>query len=299
MSIHPQDIVHSFAGVSQFPERRARHEVDSLSTRLIEIREAAKALNAKPDAAPIAAELVDQLCARHVTATRAYWAAEGRCMSWFVVGPANFPVAANQKRLDAAHRRMTEVGEHLRASKRRLARLAFPHGEGDVIRSADPEALQKLRAKLDRAKHDHEISKQCNRLARRHDWEAIAGLIGWKAAAAARRSVEEWKTAPFFPANRLAEVRRIEERIAGLERMHARGTLETLAAGGVRVVENAEAARIQLIFPDKPDEPTRSTLKGAGFRWAPSEGAWQRHLNNAGRYAAQRVLKALAEREAA
>jgi hypothetical protein len=75
--------------------------------------------------------------------------------------------------------------------------------------------------------------------------------------------------------------------------MQARGTVEKEAPAGVRLVENAEAARIQLIFPGKPDEATRSLLKSNGFRWAPSESAWQRHLNNAGRWAAERVLKEL------
>ena len=30
-----------------------------------------------------------------------------------------------------------------------------------------------------------------------------------------------------------------------------------------------------------------------GFRWAPSENAWQRQLNNAGIYAARRILAGL------
>lgn len=78
--------------------------------------------------------------------------------------------------------------------------------------------------------------------------------------------------------------------------MKERGTrsqeLET-SAGAVEIKENADMARIQLIFPDKPDDTTRRVLKANGFRWSPSQGAWQRHLNEAGRYAAQRVLKTI------
>ncbi len=64
------------------------------------------------------------------------------------------------------------------------------------------------------------------------------------------------------------------------------------------IVENPDAARIQLFFPDKRTRQRATFLKSEGFRWAPSEGAWQRHLNNAGRYAAQCVLSKL-QREAA
>lgn len=63
--------------------------------------------------------------------------------------------------------------------------------------------------------------------------------------------------------------------------------------GSCRVIENTEANRVQFIFPDKPDADTRGMLKSNGFRWAPSENAWQRQLNNAGIYAARRVLTAL------
>jgi hypothetical protein len=54
-----------------------------------------------------------------------------------------------------------------------------------------------------------------------------------------------------------------------------------------------------MIFPGKPDEHTRRLLKANGFRWSPSQGAWQRHLNEAGRWAAERVMKAISAGEAA
>lgn len=62
---------------------------------------------------------------------------------------------------------------------------------------------------------------------------------------------------------------------------------------GIKVVENAEAMRIQLIFDGKPDEETRNLLKSNGFRWSPSFGAWQRQLNNNGIYATKSVLEKL------
>jgi hypothetical protein len=51
---------------------------------------------------------------------------------------------------------------------------------------------------------------------------------------------------------------------------------------------------LRLIFPGKPSEPVRIALKSYGFRLAPSEGAWQRQLNNAARYGAECVLRVLA-----
>lgn len=59
---------------------------------------------------------------------------------------------------------------------------------------------------------------------------------------------------------------------------------------GNRVVENGPLNRIQIFFAEKPSDEMRSRLKKRGFRWSPSQGAWQRHLNNAGRYAVNEVL---------
>jgi hypothetical protein len=38
--------------------------------------------------------------------------------------------------------------------------------------------------------------------------------------------------------------------------------------------------RLQLFFDEKPDESKRANLKASGFKWAPSQGAWQRQLND-------------------
>ena len=57
--------------------------------------------------------------------------------------------------------------------------------------------------------------------------------------------------------------------------------------GGEAKVNEAEN-RLQLMFEDKPDADTRQALKSEGFKWAPSQGAWQRQLNqNAIRAAAR------------
>jgi hypothetical protein len=90
-----------------------------------------------------------------------------------------------------------------------------------------------------------------------------------------------------------AEKRRLKGRIDRLTAKQERGTTER-EVGGIRVVENVEADRIQLIFPGKPSEDERSLLKGRGFRWSPRYGAWQRHLNWNGREAARAVLARLA-----
>jgi hypothetical protein len=60
--------------------------------------------------------------------------------------------------------------------------------------------------------------------------------------------------------------------------------------GPVKAVHNKVLERIQLIFPDKPDDETRAILKRNAFRWSRYENAWQRKLTGNGLVAARRVL---------
>jgi hypothetical protein len=190
-----------------------------------------------------------------------------------------------------------------------VERRAFPYGApGGAILSRNPDAPDLLRQRIAERQRSHALMKAANaaiRSVKGDDVEAMTQAVvdatGWRADTARACVVppQDWMPRG-FPAyalsGELAEIKRLEQRLATIEAQRERGTVErehNTAAGALRVVENPDAARIQLFFPDKPDAKTRDLLKGHGFRWAPSEGAWQRHLNNAGRYAASRVVAAL------
>ena len=57
--------------------------------------------------------------------------------------------------------------------------------------------------------------------------------------------------------------------------------------GTVRV--NYEIDRLQILFEGKPSEQVREVLKRNGFKWAPSEGAWQRQLTDNARYSTRSI----------
>ena len=60
-----------------------------------------------------------------------------------------------------------------------------------------------------------------------------------------------------------------------------------------KVVENTEIMRLQLLFDGIPEAETRNILKSNGFRWSPSQKAWQRLLNDNARYSVKRIKKEL------
>ena len=98
--------------------------------------------------------------------------------------------------------------------------------------------------------------------------------------------------------NNNANIRRLEGSVKSLQKTKSQGTQESKNKF-FKVKENVEAMRIQLFFEGKPEPEVRDILKSNGFRWAPSVGAWQRQLNNNGKYAVERVIRELEEMEAA
>lgn len=98
----------------------------------------------------------------------------------------------------------------------------------------------------------------------------------------------------FQLSNNNANIKRVKDRIAHLERAATREHKEVAVGNtGIKLVQNVEENRLQIIFPGKPDADVRAKLKASGFRWSPTSGAWQRHLGNSAIWAAEAILKDL------
>ncbi len=158
----------------------------------------------------------------------------------------------------------------------RLETKAENYGSG-AISSDDPEAVSKLQAKLAGLEEKQAVMKGMN--------------------AKARKAKEAAPVPAYMLSNNNAEIGRYKARIAQLQAKAQEVSKEVEAAGGVKLVENVEDNRLQLIFPGKPEAAIIAELKGQGFRWAPSAGAWQRQLNNGARWAAECVLAKVAAQD--
>ena len=100
-----------------------------------------------------------------------------------------------------------------------------------------------------------------------------------------------WELVPFPDyelKNNYAEIRRLEKRIAEVTRNQEVGFPGWEFDGG-RAEANTEMNRLQLFFDEKPSENQRALLKANGFKWAPSQDAWQRQLTANAIYAAGRL----------
>lgn len=163
-----------------------------------------------------------------------------------------------------------------------------------AISSDDPEALTKLTEKLENLQVAQTRMKQINAYYRKHG--TCKGFHGLTEAQAERLDERvatgySWEKSPYPSyslSNNNQEIRRLQERIKQLTEARELGYCGWEFEGG-KVVANADKNRLQIFFDEIPGEEVRQELKGRGFKWARSEGAWQRQLTDNAIYAASRV----------
>lgn len=219
---------------------------------------------------------------------------EAMCPSVMVSGGSNFPVAKKEKqnaRRDAHMQKYEEIEQILRQMER--------VGTGG-IQSGDANAIEKLEKKLEQLEKAQEMMKAVNAYYRKHKTLEGCDIVPANTLEAIKKDMaNSWRQNPvpfesYALTNNNANIRNTRKRLESLKAAKAQGTVEKEAeVEGVKIVENTELMRIQIVFDGKPEPDVREVLKKNGFRWAPSQSAWQRQLNGNGKWAAERVMEAL------
>ena len=264
------------------------------------------------------------LVRRYVRFWAAWQRAGSQTANWMVTGPANFPVQRNQQRMATEDRRWEELSAFRKQAPARAIKRA------QRIRKAALGATGMMDSELAdlQDRHDKRVARQAmmkavNALIRKHKLTEVGDGPARLAdmAREANHPIDEAVALSvltpsgfgargferFSLTNNNAEIRRLAARIEQVKAKLARaeavesGEAEnrTRWVGNVEIVENVAEDRLQILFPGKPDPETRTALKRHGFRWSPSQGAWQRQLTNAARYAAEQVMARLQDRDPA
>ena len=211
-----------------------------------------------------------------------------RVPSILVAGGSNFPVRKKEKQNRADDTAMAEWREI-----QGILDKIRGTGKGGIS-ADDPEAVQKLKAKLEALERDQESMKAVNAYYRKHKTlEGCPGLDPVQIEKLRASMTRDWHPEPKpYPSFRLtnnnAMIRQTKKRI---EELSAKKEVEFEGwafEGGV-VKMDVQANRLQVFFDEKPDRDTCSAMRHGGFRWAPSVGAWQRQLTNNAIYAAKHM----------
>lgn len=192
---------------------------------------------------------------------------------------------------------------------------------GDKIDNTDPYAIEKISGKIKFLENAHDVTLMYRRACKK------VGLSTWsfndtpeeseKRKDAMRDTITAAKEKGYndgqikhginhpFPQNQTQDIARNKQRLEEMQKR--KEAIEKVAAtesgdagnsgsvgrvdfDGGYVYENLDMDRIQIIYDEKPDRETINKLKSNGFRWSPSQGAWQRQLNRNGRMAVNRVF---------
>ena len=226
--------------------------------------------------------------------TLKHLASRARCASSMITGPSNFPVLRMEKRNEVAHRRLTDLLDYRERALAAIRRTLQP--ELRPIMSGDADATARLQEKIKAAKLDQEKFKAINAAIRKHrpqgpqaQLEAVAAaLLGYYPGKNTTALAEQLLKPDFCGrigyadyelTNNNANIRRMEQRLASIQRNQSLPTVEK--QGAAATIEDCPAEnRIRLTFPGKPSAEIRTTLKRGGFHWAPSLGVWQAYRHN-------------------
>ena len=212
---------------------------------------------------------------------------DARVPSILIAGGSNFPVRKKEKQNAARDKNM---GEYMQIEG--LLDKVRSTGMGGI--SADDDlAVEKLTKKLEGLEFQQATMKAVNAYFRKHKTlDGCPELTPEQAEKLKADMAQSWhldKSKP-YPAyllsNNNANIRRVRQRI---EELSSRSEFAgwTFPRGEAKI--NEAENRLQLIFEEKPDADQRQELKSNGFKWAPSQGAWQRQLNQNAIRAAARI----------
>lgn len=253
---------------------------------------------------PEEAERVYRLAERYSKKMAEYYNKESSigmmCPSVMISGAGNFPVKKKERQV-AAWERNHEFYQYVQGILAKIENILYGR---EIIKSDDERAIEKLEEKLEDMKKLQEDMKAANKALRLKDKEA--GNDQLREMGYSEESIEELRKPDYlgrvgYPnfqlSNNNANIHRVEERLKRLKAVKERGSSEQ-EYKTFKVVENTEAMRYQIIFDGKPDAEIRTLLKSNGFKWAPSQGAWQRQITSNGKWALEKVVEKLKEMEA-
>jgi len=182
------------------------------------------------------------------------------------------------KKIDAKYKKASEADE----------KAAYYQSKADsaatntAISCDDAEAVNRYKSKLEKLEAAQERMKAINKAWKQGQTGSADALhslgLTDEEIEKIKSKMPSYQKSP-FPAyslsNNSAEIRRVKQKLEELNKLDEMKEEKIKIPGGVLFV-NLEINRIQFIFDSIPSEEVRKLLKSHGFKWAPSEKAWQR-----------------------
>ncbi len=210
-------------------------------------------------------------------------AAKSRCASSAITGPARFPVEKQMRASERERKISDEMTGYIDRVRKAIKQEAYyaEHPEARPVMANDENAVEKLQHKLETLEAKQKTMVEANKLIRKGDRDGLVALVGLTTSELLLKPDFCGRVgyASFELTNNNAKIKATRERIEQITNRKATEPKD-ITINGVRVLENNEAMRLQLFFNGKPAQTIITLLKSHGFKWSPSNMAWQRQLTN-------------------
>ena len=276
----------AFYWTSFSPEKRGERERQNYAATIQQFEEHLKKYLTGEDAERIPEEL-ERFREGLKKRTLDYLNAHSNCASSFITVSSNFPVAKMENRNRRADAKAQEITDFVEQAKKSIKKRYYkdPHAP---IKSSDPDAVERLEAKLANYKKMQETMKAANAIIRKAKGDKEKAIVGLLEIGLSEKTATNILTPDFcgrigFPSyhlsNNLAEIKRLEKRLVSVKQAQTAEPEETTTESGICIEKCPQENRIRIYFPAKPEEEMRALLKSYGFRWSPRLQAWQAYIN--------------------
>ena len=172
--------------------------------------------------------------------------------------------------------------------------------KNNSIFSDDPEAVTKLKEKIEGLEKQREKMKAYNKAWRKYASkkdDSELRKLGLNDSGIAQLQINidkaySWEKQPYpkyLLSNLGQNISRLKKRLASLE-AHSDDETTEAQYKGAKLVDNVEENRVQILFDDIPPVEVRTEMKQNGFRWSRYNKAWQRHRSFHAKRLAEELL---------
>jgi hypothetical protein len=173
-------------------------------------------------------------------------------------------------KIDNKFRKSFEVNSIAKHYEDKVKSMEHNH----AISQDDPEAVQKIKLKIAELEEDQK------------KWRAVK--VNKDAKSCFDLDSQNWKSVQLNSIS--SEIRRLKKRLDALVKLDQVKEIKE-EKNGISFEVNKSENRVMIFFPGKPSEEVRKDLKSHGFRWSPTNMAWQAFISEYTINTARRIME--------
>jgi hypothetical protein len=284
IAISPDDIsyqlaLNAYSNLSHDAERNAKSTQNDYVTHVTNVWSELRSLVKCPEQEALLPALLEDYKTKYLAKLRVYLEAQTRCASAWIVGPANFPVARNEKRMRIADKRLAELHDFAETALKRMKKAIIAKADQASRKQDEYDRLMKetlwcleqvakieAGAPFGKAGFTNALVGKLARSANNGFRAEVKAILEWL-----RDNEKAYVTKRLFAPNNNVWT------FLTLPEPHVETTNVTqgdTVTGEVTLKINQERNGVELHFTDKPVEKVLTMLRLSAFTYSRRQNLW-------------------------